>query len=345
MSLPPLLTLLILYYRFSLMTDTSWPRLKPEIQSQKLKFDSEEKMTPTFSTARPTSSLLAFCITLAIILAISPVSVALTVTRTHNAVAGGTLVSGNSNCGPRCGAFGVCNSPANNSAILLRWDLSAYPNTTTISATSLTLPISVNGVGVPTMSVFSVSANWTAPTGINENPCIGGTPGTGEPTYEDSSFPSTAWNTTAGQAGPLLLSLTPLNNQIGDAFATHRSSAAFLALVQSWVSDPDTNFGIVVVGPSSPSSSSSVFFGRPSIQISSDREIEPAEPTTPATGPTTTTTPTTGPTAPATGPTTTTTPTTEPTDTPTPSHASSLVYDSEIAAFVAIASIAAIFVI
>lgn len=215
--------------------------------------------------------------TLAILLA-GPVSGATTNTVTVSASSSGTIASG-TNCGASCSALGVCTSSTTASAVLMRWNLASFSSANaSISAASLTLPVSINGVGVPTMSVYGVSANWVTPTGSNTNPCVGGTPGTGQPTIDLQATPSTAWTATAGVNGSLLLSLTPLNNQVGDAFATSRSSAALLALVQFWVANPSSNFGLVVVGPNS-TTTSSVFLGTPTLTITSDQLVPVATPT------------------------------------------------------------------
>lgn len=203
---------------------------------------------------------------------------------TLSATASGTITSGDLNCGSstsNCIALGVCTSATKTSAVLTRFSFTSFPTTTTVVSASLTLPVTVAGAGAPSISIYAVSADWTTPTGtaVDTNPCTSGTPGAGQPTYEHQALPSTTWSSTAGQTGALLIGpLSPLNNNIGDAFATGRSSQALLNLVRQWVNGTTPNFGLVIVGANS-TDTNRLFLGTPTLTISTDQFVPVTPPT------------------------------------------------------------------
>lgn len=205
-----------------------------------------------------------------------------------SASASGTITSGDLNCGSsssNCIALGVCASSTKTSAVLTRFAFPSFTVNTTINSASLTLPVTVAGSGSPTISIYVVSADWTTPTGtaVDTNPCTSGTPANGQPTYESQSYSSTAtstaWAAAAGQSGSPLLTLTPLNNLKDDTFATGRSSAALLAVVRGWINGSLPNHGLVIVGPNTSTTAQSIFFGTPSLSITSDQFVPVTPPT------------------------------------------------------------------
>lgn len=135
---------------------------------------------------------------------------------------------------------------------LLAFDIAgSVPTGSTINDTSLTLHISLSPLGPATDHPFSlhrVIADW----GEGASDAIGaeGTGVAAEPgdaTWTDRFFPGTLWTTEGGDhvasASAAILVL-----HTSDGLATWGSTSAMVTDVQGWLDSPASNFGWVLIG-------------------------------------------------------------------------------------------------
>lgn len=130
---------------------------------------------------------------------------------------------------------------------LLQFDLSSIPAGATI--TSATLTLNCNSSGETTNSLYTLHALTTAfGEGISLPSGAGGTGATAiapDATWANAMTPTPAWTTPGGDFVPTVVSsvsMTPSGDQ------TFPTSANFVSLLQAWLTNPASNFGVIVIG-------------------------------------------------------------------------------------------------
>ncbi|MCC6446210.1 MAG: DNRLRE domain-containing protein [Armatimonadetes bacterium] len=113
--------------------------------------------------------------------------------------------------------------------ILLRFDLASVPPAAAVQSASLELYLAqlVSGAGLASLEVYALAESW------HETECSWQNRASGQP-----------WQTPGGSLGTLLG--TVAGNAIG---AKQLASGALREAVQGWVSDPDSNHGLLVKAP------------------------------------------------------------------------------------------------
>lgn len=164
---------------------------------------------------------------------------------------------------------------------MFKWDVSGFNREgAQIYSIKFDFPIAFQGTGAAVASIYAVERNWTQATGSNTNPCLGETVKTGEPSWEYVESSTVAWSSNAGVTGPLLAQLSPLNNHPSDTFTIDVSTQGLSDIVRSWIVDPSTNFGIVIV-PQNSTVYSGILFASPVLRIESNQVVPSTPPISP----------------------------------------------------------------
>lgn len=131
---------------------------------------------------------------------------------------------------------------------VIAFDLTSIPANATVTAASLSLTVSKIGPAPApgNVSVFKLLKDW------NEGPSVGGGTGgaqgppsqTGDVTWIHTFYNTNFWTTPGGDFSPTASATT---NVPGLGTFTWSSSGT-IADVQSWISNPATNFGWIVIG-------------------------------------------------------------------------------------------------
>lgn len=136
----------------------------------------------------------------------------------------------------------------------LRFDLSQLPPGAQIGAVSLRLTVDrAASAANHTYRLHRVTMPWEEGPATSAEPDQGGlgTPAVaGDVTWLDRLFPETAWNAPGGDFATVQSA-----SAVAGAEGTEMilSSPAMVADVQGWVSNPETNFGWIVIGDESGS--------------------------------------------------------------------------------------------
>ena len=201
---------------------------------------------------------------------------------------------------------------------VLAFDIAgSVPPGSTITAVSLSMNMSMTPTGALTVELHKLLADWgegTSHAPMGEGDGAPATPN--DATWRHRFFDTIFWTTQGGDFSPTVSA----SQSVGGIGQYTWSSAQMIADVQSWVNDPASNFGWLVLGDESTSPTAKRFDTResaspPMLTI----EYTPALTPTPTPTPTATFTPTPTPTATHT-PTPTPTATHTPTPTPTATH-------------------------
>lgn len=131
---------------------------------------------------------------------------------------------------------------------LVAFDLAgaAIPSGATITSAELRLQMNMTNAGGNSVALHRVAAAWGEGGSLAGGGQGGGAPAqTGDATWFHTFFPSALWSVPGGDFNP-----TPSASQIvGDPGAyTWGSTAQMVADVQSWVDNPASNFGWILVG-------------------------------------------------------------------------------------------------
>src|SRR4051794_32630719 len=131
---------------------------------------------------------------------------------------------------------------------VIAFDLTSIPANATVTAASLSLTVSkVGPAPAPgNISLFKLLKDW------NEGPSVGGGTGgaqgppsqPGDVTWIHTFYNTSFWTTPGGDFSPTVSATT---NVPGLGTFTWSSSGT-IADVQSWVSNPASNFGWIVIG-------------------------------------------------------------------------------------------------
>ena len=132
---------------------------------------------------------------------------------------------------------------------LIKFDLSAIPDTATINSATLTLTIVLDRSGLE-MSVHRMLRSWIEGVGIGgpttgQPGSIGSPAQTGEPTWNLRAQPSTSWGAAGSLAGVDFVSAASASGTPVGATLTF-SSAGLTADVQRFFANAGTNFGWLI---------------------------------------------------------------------------------------------------
>lgn len=143
---------------------------------------------------------------------------------------------------------GVTSSNFRRRAVV-KFDTSAIPAGSTINSASLQLNMSMTISGTTTVTIHRLLQNWGEEgSDAPGNEGGGDTAEPGDATWEHTFFPDGFWNERGGTFNDAVVS----QQDVGDnGFYTFPSTDAFLALVQDWVDDPGSDFGVILIGDES----------------------------------------------------------------------------------------------
>ena len=145
---------------------------------------------------------------------------------------------------------------------VLAFDIAgSIPAGSTITAVSLTLNMSMTPAGAETVELHKLLADWgegTSHAPMGEGQGAPATPN--DATWRHRFFDSVFWTTQGGD-----FSVTMSASQsVGDIGQYTWNSAQMVADVQSWLDNPSTNFGWLVLGDESQAATSKRFDTRES---------------------------------------------------------------------------------
>ena len=142
---------------------------------------------------------------------------------------------------------GLTNFTAEIRRGLLAFDVAgAIPSGSVITDVTLTLEMSRTISGASTVELHRVSSDWGE--GTSDAPGqegVGAPATTGDATWIHTFFPSSLWSTEGGDFSSTVSSAQSVG---GVGPYTWGSTPEMVADVQSWLDDPATNFGWLVMG-------------------------------------------------------------------------------------------------
>lgn len=143
------------------------------------------------------------------------------------------------------------NNAGNNRRALLQFDLSSIPAGSVITSVSLSINVdqAPPGSTVSTQNLHPITTAWGE--GLSNGSGGGGVGATAvapDATWLNAMSPSTPWLTAGGDFTSSVATVS-LTGSTGTF--VYSSTTDFIALVQSWVDDPLTNFGVMLVGDES----------------------------------------------------------------------------------------------
>ena len=206
---------------------------------------------------------------------------------------------------------------------LVAFDLASIPTNATITEATFSMFLNrprPNGAAVD-ISLKKALRNWGEGASNAGDPGgIGAQAEAGDATWVHTFFDTSFWTTPGGDFSPTVSATTPVMENAIYAW----SGSGLLADVQSWVSNPATNFGWFILGAEMDSGTAQRFNTRENTndppQLTVTYQVSsPTPTTTPTATPILTPTPSAAPTStPSPTPTSTSAPTATPTLTPTP---------------------------
>lgn len=186
----------------------------------------------------------------AVAVAAAACSAALADTVTLNPVADNTLIedptgaySAGASYNVYCGRVGSNGSGTLRRA-LIRFDLSSIPAGSTVTGVQLRMYMSQGQAGTRPHSLYKVLASW-GEAGSFSFGGAGAPAQPGDATWIHRFSPSTLWSTPGGDFAQ---SSSATQDITGIAWYTWGSTPGMVADVQSWVNDPQGNFGWMVRG-------------------------------------------------------------------------------------------------
>jgi hypothetical protein len=177
--------------------------------------------------------------------------------------------SGNNSLGGGATFFAGKNSNGSARRALLAFDLAGIPEASTINSVRLDLVLaqaaSGGGGTPPVIGVHKLLDNWgEGTTGWGKGP---GGYGTGRPaapgdaTWIYQFYDSDPWAKTGGDFADIASGITTVGNAINATYSWN-STAAMVADVQGWLDDPSTNFGWLLYGDESKTTTFRAFWSK-----------------------------------------------------------------------------------
>lgn len=151
---------------------------------------------------------------------------------------------------PGAGAGGIRRA-------LIRWDLSSLPAGAVITGATITLRASqVSSSASVDVSLHNALAAWGEGTSLAAGGGGSGAPSTaGDATWLHTFYNASFWTTPGGDFEAAALAVTP----VGAVGTYSWSSPGLAAQAQAWLNSPAANFGIVLTGLESGSSTAKRF--------------------------------------------------------------------------------------
>lgn len=143
---------------------------------------------------------------------------------------------------------------------LLMFDLSEIPEGSQIENAELRLVMNRSISGAKSMTFHEVLADWgegSSDAGGQEGG--GASAATGDATWVHTFFPDQNWSNTGGDYSSTILSTTDVNM---NGSYTWPSTQEFTALVQKWLENPIENYGLILIGDESESTTAKRFSSR-----------------------------------------------------------------------------------
>lgn len=143
---------------------------------------------------------------------------------------------------------------------LLMFDLSEIPEGSQIENAELRLVMNRSISGAKSMTFHEVLADWgegSSDAGGQEGG--GASAATGDATWVHTFFPDQNWSNTGGDYSSTILSTTDVNM---NGSYTWPSTQEFTALVQKWLENPNENYGLILIGDESESTTAKRFSSR-----------------------------------------------------------------------------------
>ena len=129
---------------------------------------------------------------------------------------------------------------------LLQFDIAGnIPGGATINSVTLTITMSRSRGGTQTVNVNRMTSDWGEGTSDSAGPeGGGGTAVTSDATWIHAFFDTQLWNTPGGDFDPVTLA-----NASVTALGAHMFNSPDLTMqVQTWLDNPASNFGIILLG-------------------------------------------------------------------------------------------------
>jgi len=141
------------------------------------------------------------------------------------------------------------NSPNNRARLLIRFDLSGIPAGATITNVSFHLSVLKERSGQPpeTVGLHRLLVSWAEGTGSGKQ---GSAAAAGQSTWNSRAHnqPATAWGSPGGLAGTDFSTTASSTHSFdGPATYTVPSTPGLIADVQNWLTNPEINFGWILV--------------------------------------------------------------------------------------------------
>jgi hypothetical protein len=130
---------------------------------------------------------------------------------------------------------------------VLRFDLAAVPLGSTIDSVELTLNMSRNIAGPQDVSMHRLTTAWNeGPTHAPGQEGAGGDPAPGDSTWLHTDYDTDFWTTPGGDFVATPSATTAVD--VLEVPYTWGPTADLASDVQSWVNDPASNFGWILIG-------------------------------------------------------------------------------------------------
>jgi hypothetical protein len=141
---------------------------------------------------------------------------------------------------------------------LIAFNLGSIPANATVSEATLTLSLARSSSGTSTATVRKVLKDWGEGASDAGSPGGGGTHAlTGDATWLHTFYNTAFWSTPGGD----FASAASASTSVGSSNTTYSwSGSGMVADVQSWISNPATNFGWVVLGDEATNGSAKAFY-------------------------------------------------------------------------------------
>lgn len=153
------------------------------------------------------------------------------------------------------------NAAANNNSVqraLLHFNTATIPAGATITAATLTIYTNKTAPNATGIELHKVNSDWGEGTSDAAGNEASGAPATtGDATWSQRMFPSTSWSVGGGDfVAASSGGIANVEAGIGSVTALTISGAALVAVIQSWINTPASNFGWAIISNDEQASAS-----------------------------------------------------------------------------------------